>query len=82
MTAFRFRSAAAFCFAAVTASAAPSWQEQVLPIFREHCNGCHNPDKLKADLDLTSYAGTMKGGSSGECVKPGNPDGSLLFRVT
>lgn len=82
MIAFRFPSAAALCFAAVTASAAPSWQEQVLPIFREHCNGCHNPDKLKADLDLTSYAGTMKGGSSGECVKPGNPDGSLLFRVT
>jgi hypothetical protein len=82
VTAFRFPSAAALCLSVSSAAAAPSWQEQVLPIFREHCNGCHNPDKLKADLDLTSYAATMKGGSSGECVKPGNPDASLLFRVT
>ena len=46
----------------------PSYQDDILPVFRDHCNGCHNPDKLKADLDLTSYASTIKGGSSGPAV--------------
>ena len=60
----------------------PSYQDDILPVFRDHCNGCHNPDKLKADLDLTSYASTIKGGSSGPAVKPGSPDSSLLYRVS
>jgi WD40 repeat protein len=63
------------------ARAAPTFQDDVLPVFKQHCNGCHNPDKLKADLDLTTHGATMKGGSSGECIKPGSPDGSLLYRV-
>lgn len=63
------------------ALAAPSYNEDLLPLFRESCLGCHNPDKMKADLDLTTHAGAMKGGSSGACVKPGSPDTSLLYRV-
>ena len=76
------RLAALLLATAAAAPAAPNFTDDVLPLFREHCNGCHNPDKLKADLDLTTYAGVLKGGSSGECVKPGSPDTSLLFRVT
>lgn len=60
--------------------AAPSYQD-LLPVFKESCLGCHNPDKMKADLDLSTHAGVMKGGSSGVCVKPGSADGSLLYRV-
>lgn len=63
------------------AQAAPTYNEDVLPIFRDHCNGCHNPDKFKADLDLTTHDGAMKGGSSGPAVKAGSADTSLLFRV-
>ena len=56
----------------------PSYEEQVRPIFKKHCLGCHNTDKRKADLDLSTYAGTLKGGSGGEVVKAGVPDSSWL----
>jgi WD40 repeat protein len=65
----------------VSATAAPNYQTDILPLFKESCLGCHNPDKMKADLDLTTHAGVMKGGSSGVCVKPGSADSSLLYRV-
>src|SRR5262245_40704124 len=40
-----------------------NYEEQVAPVLRNHCFKCHNPDKNKADLDLTSYNGAMKGSS-------------------
>lgn len=43
------------------------------------CFSCHNPDKKKGDLDLTTYAGTMAGGGGGAVVDPGNPDASKLI---
>ncbi|HWB06890.1 MAG TPA: c-type cytochrome domain-containing protein [Verrucomicrobiales bacterium] len=64
------------------ACAAPTYNDDILPVFKNNCTGCHNPDKLKADLDLTTYATTMKGGSSGAAVKAGAPDSSLVYRVT
>jgi WD40 repeat protein/mono/diheme cytochrome c family protein len=70
-----------FLLGSAECHAAPSYNDDILPIFKENCTGCHNPDKLKADLDLTTYATAMKGGSSGEAVKAGAPDASLLFRV-
>src|SRR5207237_8410551 len=35
----------------------------------------------KADLDLTSYSGVMKGSGSGQVVVSGNLDGSKLWRA-
>ncbi len=66
---------------AAVAHAAPTYNDDIVPIFKDHCTGCHNPDKLKADLDLTTYAATMKGGSSGAAVKASAPDTSLLYRA-
>ena len=43
------------------------------------CFSCHNPDKKKGDLDLTSYAAVMAGGGGGVAVIPGDPDGSKLI---
>ncbi len=72
----------ALLFAALPAGAAPVYfQDHVLPIFREHCNSCHNPDKLKADLDLTTFETTLKGGSSGTAIAGTSADNSLLFKV-
>ena len=63
------------------ADAPPTFDEQVLPILREHCCGCHNPDKRKGGLDLTSHGQAMAGGSSGEVIAPGDPDGSHLWQL-
>tara|TARA_R110002096_G_scaffold169222_5_gene340770 strand:- start:5311 stop:6708 length:1398 start_codon:yes stop_codon:yes gene_type:complete len=65
--------------AAAGAAEPPNFEDHVLPIFKQHCNGCHNPDKRKADLDLTSYSGVVKGSSGGEVVKAGVPDTSWLY---
>ena len=35
----------------------------------------------KADLDLSTFSATMKGGSSGLIVAGGDPDGSSLYKV-
>ena len=58
---------------------APNYIDDILPIFKKHCLGCHNPDKRKADLDLSSHAAVLVGSSGGEVVKPGIPDTSPLF---
>ena len=56
-----------------------TYEDDVLPIFRDNCLKCHNPDKLKGDLDLTSFSGAIKGGGSGVTLNARDPDGSLLF---
>ena len=57
-----------------------TYEDDVLPIFRDNCLKCHNPDKLKGDLDLTSFSAVVKGGGSGSTLNSGDPDGSLLFK--
>jgi Planctomycete cytochrome C/WD domain, G-beta repeat len=56
-----------------------TYDDHVLPILREKCFGCHNQDKAKGGLVMSSYTALMTGGSSGEVIKPGSPDDSRLF---
>jgi len=56
-----------------------TYEEHVLPILRDKCIGCHNPDKSRGGLVVSTYAGVMAGGSSGEVIKPGDPDASRLL---
>lgn len=56
-----------------------TFQDHVRPIFESACNNCHNSDKKKGGLDLTSYAAMMAGGSSGEIAASGDPAGSRLY---
>jgi len=58
-----------------------TYTDHVLPLVEQHCAKCHNPDKKKGDLDLTSYAGALKGGGSGVVVVSGNPDSSKLIKA-
>lgn len=61
--------------------APPTYEEQVLPIFKEKCCGCHNPGKKAGGLDLTSYQQMQAGGNSGEVLAAGDPDGSYLWQL-
>lgn len=56
-----------------------TYADHVLPLLRDKCIGCHNAEKGKGGLDLSTYFKLMAGGSSGEVVKPGDADGSRLF---
>ena len=58
-----------------------TYQDHVLPIFRNACLNCHNPEKKKAGLDLSSFPAAVAGGNSGKALEPGDPDGSLLYRL-
>ncbi len=63
------------------APAKVTYAEHIAPIFRNICTNCHNPDKKKAGLDLTTYAGALAGSENGPVIKPGNADGSLMYKV-
>ena len=59
-----------------------SFAEDVMPIFRGRCVGCHQPSgegTEKSGLDLTSYAGLMKGTNHGPMVIAGDPNSSNLM---
>ena len=57
----------------------PNFQDDIIPVFEQSCNSCHNPDKARGGLDLTSINAIIAGGSSGEVASPGDPDNSLLY---
>src|SRR5260370_33911208 len=60
-------------------AAKTTYQDQILPILRDKCLGCHNQDKKSGGLRLNTYSNLMAGGSSGEVINPGDPDNSRLF---
>src|ERR1044071_6540496 len=73
--AFTFTAASLFADDKIT------YQDHILPLVEANCSKCHNADKKKADLDLTSYQGALKGSGSGPVVLSGNVDGSKLWKA-
>lgn len=67
--------------AAVSAQEKITYEDHIAPIFEQSCLNCHNPDKTKGGLDLSSYPNVMKGGSSGKVVEPEDLSSSLLTSV-
>lgn len=63
------------------AEKAPTYEQHVLPIFKEKCCGCHNAGKRAGGLDLTSYQQMQAGGNSGEVLAAGDPDASYLWQL-
>ncbi|MET0298894.1 MAG: FN3 associated domain-containing protein [Flavitalea sp.] len=57
------------------------YPDMIQSIFNEKCIGCHNPNKRKGELLLTSYAELVKGGESGAVFFAGNPDSSVLYKL-
>ena len=57
-----------------------TYQDDVRAIFENRCLNCHNPDKAKGGLDLSTYTNAMAGGSSGEIINPGSARDSRLYR--
>lgn len=58
-----------------------TYDDHVFPIFQQSCLNCHNPDKAKGGLDLSTFASTMKGGSGGKIVEPGDVGCMLVGSV-
>ncbi len=58
-----------------------SYNETIRPIFLNSCLNCHNPDKKKAGLDLSTYDAAMDGSDTGKVIEPGDTSKSLLWRL-
>ena len=58
-----------------------TYDDQVYSLFEQSCLNCHNPDKAKGGLDLSSYAGAMKGSSGGKIAEVGDTGSKLLAVV-
>jgi hypothetical protein len=67
--------------APAAAPAKATYEDHLKPLFRERCFSCHGPDRKSSGLRLNSFASVMMGGSSGQAVKPGDADGSLLYKL-
>ncbi len=59
----------------------PNFQDDIYPLFDQSCNSCHNPDKARGGLDLTSMSAILAGGSSGDSVLPGEGANSYLYKL-
>ena len=52
----------------------------VAPLLAAKCGSCHNEGKRRGGLSFADYASLLKGGESGDVVKPGDPRSSELYR--
>ncbi len=55
----------------------PIWDGNVSVFLAEQCSACHGGI---AGLDYSSYASTLKGGTNGPVIIPGDPDNSLIVK--
>jgi mono/diheme cytochrome c family protein len=73
-------AAGLFMPAAVRADAETIWKAHVEPLLKQHCTECHNPNKTKSGLDLSTLQTMLRGGDRGPAVIPGKPEESQLFK--
>jgi WD40 repeat protein len=52
-----------------------------MSVLRDNCLSCHNPEKKKGKLLLTSRAEALRGNEDGPALVPGKPDESLMVKV-
>jgi mono/diheme cytochrome c family protein len=73
-------------FAAVAAAEQSTkkvtYQDDVKPIFRQHCFNCHHQGDKKGGLALDTYGSLIEGGGSGEVVyEDGDYESSRLWQL-
>lgn len=62
-----------------SAEKAVSYYQDLVPMFKRSCTGCHHPAKLKGQLDLTTYDAFKKGGKHGAGFIAGKPKDSIVI---
>jgi len=58
-----------------------SFRNDVQPILKRHCWGCHSAAKPEGGLKLDTVADMLKGGDTGPLFEPGKPDESSLVKM-
>lgn len=63
--------------------AADPYLDVVRPMIRARCSSCHNTERQRGMLDLSTYRTTLDGGETGPVIVPGNAQASeLYYRIT
>lgn len=55
-----------------------TFAQDIQPIFKENCFGCHGGERAKGNLRLDSVEGVLKGSKDGKVVIPSNSEKSKL----
>ena len=58
-----------------------SFHEQIVPILKRSCQGCHHPGDPNGDLIVTTHVALKQGGMAGNAIVPGKPDESLIIEL-
>lgn len=74
-------SAVALLVSAAFAQAPPNYDDDIKPLVQRRCLPCHSSSEMRASLNLETFQGVMKGGGSGDVVKPGRASASMLYKV-
>jgi uncharacterized membrane protein len=61
-------------------AALTEFQRTIAPILERSCTKCHNPDKKKGDLLMTTPEGLQAGGKDGPVFVPGKPEESPMVQ--
>ena len=69
------------CALSLHAQRAPLFKDEILPVLEKSCVKCHGAQQKMGGLDLSTFAGVMKGGASGPAIAPGKPARSLLWTM-
>lgn len=56
-----------------------TWQDGIADLFQRSCGACHSGDEPAGGLDISTYEGTLDGGTSGPGVVPGDPEASEII---
>jgi hypothetical protein len=59
----------------------PNYDDDIKPLFARRCFACHSAGEMRSGLNLESYAGVLKGGSSGDVVIAARAASSMLYRA-
>lgn len=58
------------------------FKKDIQPILEQNCLSCHDADKAKGDLVMTTLESTLKGGEDGTALVAFDPENSPLYKLT
>ncbi len=62
---------------------ADPWLDIVRPMLRSRCSSCHNDDRQRGGLNLSTIESMLAGGETAPAIQPGNAEASeLYYRIT
>lgn len=58
-----------------------SYENDVAPVFRKYCAGCHNDADREGEFSLETYASLLKGAGDGPALLANSAETSLIYRL-